>query len=335
MARRKDAKKGALALHYTANVEPQLVDADLDPKIFAECKEKMRPVKKALKQLEPADKALTEDQRDEHIKRILQKIGDRITECLNVLSPDDKKIWRNHLWTFVSKFTEFSPKRLYKMYRNQNPKNGEDNEKRSKHRSRSSHHSSKRRPSPPPPNHPYRSFTSEDEHASPHGPKRPKPSSDVPSKRLREENDHFRPSGGFDSNYHGPYPSGSQAARSSWGSSSAPNRNQPYVKGSSGSERPPTAYRSTKPYDRPPATHSPSGQPNYSQYHGASFNTSYPAAAPQYPPNASSGYRDNRSDWNNRRPENHVRQPPYEGSEDKKPVTHSHTTNSNPSRQMN
>lgn len=108
----KKVKKGpGPALHFTHGNKPQIVDNDLDPHIFSQCKEKLRPVKKVLKQLSENPAAKETD--------CLLKIGARILECLNDYKnePEVAKEWRNHLWTFVSKFTEYSPKRVYKMYK--------------------------------------------------------------------------------------------------------------------------------------------------------------------------------------------------------------------------
>lgn len=109
---KKKSKKGpGPALHFTHGNKPQIVDSDLDPHIFSQCKEKLRPVKKMLKHLSENPGAKEID--------CLLKIGSRIVECLieHRNEPEVAKEWRNHLWTFVSKFTEYSPKRVYKMYK--------------------------------------------------------------------------------------------------------------------------------------------------------------------------------------------------------------------------
>lgn len=108
----------APAMHYTASSEPQLVDGDLSPNVFAQCKERMRPVKKALKQLDNPNKEASKEENEAKIRKCLLKIGERVTECLNEIEDlDRRKEWRNNLWTFVSKFTEFDPKKLYKIYK--------------------------------------------------------------------------------------------------------------------------------------------------------------------------------------------------------------------------
>lgn len=117
------------AMHYTASVEPQLVDGDLPPDIFAQCKEKMRPVKKSLKLLDNPNKGLSKEENDNEYKRSLLKIGEHIMNCLDEIHDlDMKKEWRNNLWTFVSKFTEFDPKKLYKLYKHTFKKYGKNQE---------------------------------------------------------------------------------------------------------------------------------------------------------------------------------------------------------------
>uniref|UniRef100_A0A669CYB6 Chromodomain helicase DNA binding protein 1 n=1 Tax=Oreochromis niloticus TaxID=8128 RepID=A0A669CYB6_ORENI len=82
------------------------------------CKERMRPVKAALKQLDRPEKGLSEREQLEHTRQCLIKIGDHITECLKEYSnPDLIKQWRKNLWIFVSKFTEFDARKLHKLYK--------------------------------------------------------------------------------------------------------------------------------------------------------------------------------------------------------------------------
>lgn len=62
---------------------------------FYKCKERMRPVKKALKQLDKPDKGLTVQEQLEHTRNCLLKIGDRISECLKAYTDQDLiKLWR-------------------------------------------------------------------------------------------------------------------------------------------------------------------------------------------------------------------------------------------------
>ena len=133
--KKKKKKKRNLttpAMHYTAAVEPQLVDGDLSPEIFSQCKEKMRPVKKALKQLDNPDKEISKEESEAKYKKCLLKIGGRITSCLNEIDElERKKEWRNNLWTFVSRFTEYDPKRLYKIYKHTFKKQNKELEKAS------------------------------------------------------------------------------------------------------------------------------------------------------------------------------------------------------------
>lgn len=66
-----------------------------------QCKERMRPVKKALKQLDKPDEGLSVQEQLQHTRACLLKIGDRISECLKSYSdPDHLKTWRrSHIQT--------------------------------------------------------------------------------------------------------------------------------------------------------------------------------------------------------------------------------------------
>lgn len=108
-------------VHITASGEPVPIaeeSEELDQKTFSICKERMRPVKAALKQLDRPEKGLSEREQLEHTRQCLIKIGDHITECLKEYSnPEQIKQWRKNLWIFVSKFTEFDARKLHKLYK--------------------------------------------------------------------------------------------------------------------------------------------------------------------------------------------------------------------------
>jgi chromodomain-helicase-DNA-binding protein 1 len=113
-------KKPTGPMHFTANSEPRALEiiGDLEPSVFNECKEKMRPVKKALKALDNPDQSLTEQEQVNHTRQCLLQIGDQINRCLSEYKdPDKVKEWRSNLWYFVSKFTEFDAKKLFKLYK--------------------------------------------------------------------------------------------------------------------------------------------------------------------------------------------------------------------------
>lgn len=84
--RAKKEKKMAGPMHFTANSEPQALDVlgDLDPAVFNECKEKMRPVKKALKALDNPDDSLSEIEQVNHTRLCLLQIGEQINTCFLV-----------------------------------------------------------------------------------------------------------------------------------------------------------------------------------------------------------------------------------------------------------
>ncbi|KAJ8926869.1 hypothetical protein NQ314_020720 [Rhamnusium bicolor] len=116
---KKREKKLSGPMHFSTN-EPIALNVlgELEPAIFNECKEKMRPVKKALKALDNPDQSLSESEQVQHTRDCLLQIGEQINSCLNQYSDPEKiKEWRSNLWYFVSKFTEYDAKKLYKLYK--------------------------------------------------------------------------------------------------------------------------------------------------------------------------------------------------------------------------
>ncbi|CAI5792685.1 chromodomain-helicase-DNA-binding protein 2 isoform X1 [Podarcis lilfordi] len=138
----KSAGKGKRSqgpVHITAGSEPIPIgeeeEDDLDQETFSICKERMRPVKKALKQLDKPDKGLTVQEQLEHTRSCLLKIGDRISECLKAYSDQELiKLWRRNLWIFVSKFTEFDARKLHKLYKMAHKKRLQDEEQEQRKR---------------------------------------------------------------------------------------------------------------------------------------------------------------------------------------------------------
>ncbi|XP_072550654.1 chromodomain-helicase-DNA-binding protein 2 isoform X2 [Salminus brasiliensis] len=129
-------KKAQGPVHITAGSEPVPIgeeDDELDQETFSICKERMRPVKKALKQLDKPDEGLSVQEQLQHTRACLLKIGDRITECLKAYSdPEHVKTWRRNLWIFVSKFTEFGARKLHKLYKMAQKKRSQEEEKEQK-----------------------------------------------------------------------------------------------------------------------------------------------------------------------------------------------------------
>lgn len=88
--------KAAGPMHFSTK-EPVaiMVLGDLNPSIFNECKEKMRPVKKALKALDNPDQSLTEQEQVQHTRECLLQIGEQINVCLtHYIDPEKVKEWR-------------------------------------------------------------------------------------------------------------------------------------------------------------------------------------------------------------------------------------------------
>ncbi|KAG9332116.1 hypothetical protein JZ751_015834 [Albula glossodonta] len=145
-------KKQQGPVHITAGSEPVPIgdeDDELDQETFSICKERMRPVKKALKQLDKPDEGLSVQEQLQHTRTCLLKIGDRITECLKAYSdPEHVKTWRRNLWIFVSKFTEFGARKLHKLYKMAQKKRSQEEEKEQKKKEESS---SRKKPSRPEP----------------------------------------------------------------------------------------------------------------------------------------------------------------------------------------
>lgn len=128
---KKVKKKDAGPMHFTANSVPRAVEiiGELDPSIFNECKEKMRPVKKSLKALDNPPQSMSDVEQVQHTQQCLLHIGEHIDKCLAAIQdPERNRVWRNNLWYFVSKFTEFDAKKLFKLYRNATKKQEKGNE---------------------------------------------------------------------------------------------------------------------------------------------------------------------------------------------------------------
>ncbi|KPM06229.1 chromodomain-helicase-DNA-binding protein 1-like protein [Sarcoptes scabiei] len=124
---------------------------ELSQETFIECKEKMRAVKKALKAFNNIDdQKLSKSKRKELLYEHIAIIGQHIDSCLEEhrQNPIKMKEWRNNLWTFVSKFTVFPAKKLYRFYRHVKLKNKSlreeesTSEKISSNRHSDSHHRS-------------------------------------------------------------------------------------------------------------------------------------------------------------------------------------------------
>uniref|UniRef100_A0A4W3I8G9 Chromodomain helicase DNA binding protein 2 n=1 Tax=Callorhinchus milii TaxID=7868 RepID=A0A4W3I8G9_CALMI len=132
----KSVTKGPV--HITAGSDPVPIgeegEDELDQETFGICKERMRPVKKALKQLDKPEEGLSEKEQLQHTRSCLLKIGDRITECLLAYTDSEEtKHWRRNLWIFVSKFTEFDARKLHKLYKlAQKRRSQEEEEQRKK-----------------------------------------------------------------------------------------------------------------------------------------------------------------------------------------------------------
>lgn len=78
----------------------------------------MRPVKKALRALDNPDQTLSEADQVARTRACLTQIGNQIDICVDAYPDPEKKVeWRSNLWYFVSKFTNFDAKQLYRLYK--------------------------------------------------------------------------------------------------------------------------------------------------------------------------------------------------------------------------
>ena len=68
---------------------------------FLQCKEKMRPMKKALKTLDNPNESLTQEEQIMHTRRCLVQIGDHIERCLETIKdPDAEREWKRFVFPF-------------------------------------------------------------------------------------------------------------------------------------------------------------------------------------------------------------------------------------------
>merc|ERR1712210_379948 len=102
-----------------------ILKSELEPAVFAQCKEKMRQVKKSLKALDKPDPNQSPQEQVSNTRRCLVKIGKHIDLLLAPMSVDKAREWRSHLWFFVSNFTEFDAMKLFKLYRHAVKKDNE------------------------------------------------------------------------------------------------------------------------------------------------------------------------------------------------------------------
>lgn len=100
---KKKDKKTSGPMHFSTN-EPIALNVlgDLEPAIFNECKEKMRPVKKALKALDNPDQSLSESEQVQHTRDCLLQIGEQINSCLTQYTDPEKiKEWRRFVVLYL------------------------------------------------------------------------------------------------------------------------------------------------------------------------------------------------------------------------------------------
>merc|ERR1712112_96444 len=115
--KKKDKAKQPQGPVHIGSSDQLSLKTDLDAATFAQCKDKMRAVKKSLKALDKPDPNQTPEEQVANTRRCLVKIGRHIDSLMEHMSEDKARDWRSHLWYFVSNFTEFDAKKLFKLYR--------------------------------------------------------------------------------------------------------------------------------------------------------------------------------------------------------------------------
>merc|ERR1712025_1171144 len=94
------------------------------------CKDKMRAVKKHLKALDKPDPNQTPDEQVTNTRKCLVKIGKHIDSLIVDMSEEQGRDWKGSLWLFVSNFTEFDARKLFKLYRHAMKKDGSSQEEK-------------------------------------------------------------------------------------------------------------------------------------------------------------------------------------------------------------
>ncbi|EDV27041.1 uncharacterized protein TRIADDRAFT_54568 [Trichoplax adhaerens] len=113
----KKRVKHTSALEKSAEDNASLPTLKLDNEAFVACKEKMRPVKRALKVLEQPMEDMPQEQQVSQTKECLLQIGDHISTVCHEFDANATKLWKSNLWIFVSNFTSFEAKQLHKVYK--------------------------------------------------------------------------------------------------------------------------------------------------------------------------------------------------------------------------
>merc|ERR1712130_277314 len=116
-SKKKAKSKAATGPVHIGSSDQLNLKADLDPETFAQCKDKMRAVKKSLKALDKPDPNQTPEEQVANTRKCLVKIGKHIDSIIDNMSEDQSREWRSSLWLFVSNFTDFDARKLFKLYR--------------------------------------------------------------------------------------------------------------------------------------------------------------------------------------------------------------------------
>lgn len=118
LVRRKDQSRtsNSAARRKSRAASPES-EPEVDPHTFAECKLRMKPVKKQITEFgADIDPGKSSEVQLSNSKKCLIAIGNHIESLLVGKSKEDLGTWRFNLWYFVSNFNPLSSKDLYQMY---------------------------------------------------------------------------------------------------------------------------------------------------------------------------------------------------------------------------
>merc|ERR1712242_335079 len=128
--KKKEKSKGPSGPVHIGSGDQLTLKSDLDSETFSQCKDKMRAVKKSLKALDKPDPNQTAEEQVINTRRCLVKIGKHIDSLIDEMSEEQGREWRSSLWLFVSNFTDFDARKLFKLYRHAMKRDGSSQEEK-------------------------------------------------------------------------------------------------------------------------------------------------------------------------------------------------------------
>merc|ERR1719195_1122364 len=128
--KKKEKSKGPSGPVHIGSGDQLTLKSGLDSETFSQCKDKMRAVKKSLKALDKPDPNQTAEEQVINTRRCLVKIGKHIDSLIDEMPEEQGREWRSSLWLFVSNFTDFDARKLFKLYRHAMKRDGSSQEEK-------------------------------------------------------------------------------------------------------------------------------------------------------------------------------------------------------------